>query len=93
MNALTRTMTDLSGFLAKMAKDDRRIGDFLSEEPKYETACYLAKLNDAKPIAEAISSLDARIARETEKQSRRHWSFDGNRFIAFKQLRKALSEF
>lgn len=94
MNAFSSiTVADLSGFLSGLSKEEPRIADFLSEQPKFHLACELAHVRITDTVPQAIDRLDYCIDRETKKQARGHYTFDGNRFIAFKQLRAALSEF
>lgn len=93
MNALDTTLRDISGFLSSLSKEEPRIADFLSEQPKFRLACELAHVRITDTVPQAMERLDKRIAIEADKRERRHFTFDGNRFIAFKQLRAALSEF
>lgn len=93
MNAITQTVADLTGFLSGLSKEEPRIADFLSDQPKFRLACELAHVRITDTVSQAKERLDKRISIEADKRERGHSSYDGNRFIAFKQLRAALDGF
>jgi hypothetical protein len=105
MNALSRTLTDLSGALSRLtltpAMNELRLADLLefAREPGRYPHMELAldALHVRYSMAETIPDFRAKIERrrrqELMKQDTGHWSFCANRLVCWSAVIKTIDEF
>lgn len=52
-----------------------------------------ASFSPSEPLADFKARIERKLEQETSKGERRHWSFDANRLITWRQLLRAIDKY
>lgn len=100
MNMITQTFADLTQALTKftavqLCADFFQWADETDNFPhiRWSLSALGVSFEPSMPVAELKARIERKLEQEISRGERRHWSFDANRLITWRQMLRAIAKF